>query len=74
MTSGDGEFFEEAGLVVSKEVWRKKEIRHHTKHVYTQRKCVCAAGAGAGAGAGQQGSCSCRSGRWGGAEGCSWER
>lgn len=34
----DGELFEEAGLVVSKEAWRKKEIRSHTKHVYTQRK------------------------------------
>lgn len=35
---GDGELFEEAGLVVSKDAWRKKEIRSHTKHVYTQRK------------------------------------
>ena len=35
---GDGEFFEECGLVVNKEAWRKKEIRSHTKHVYTQRK------------------------------------
>lgn len=35
---GDGEFFEECGLVVSREMWRKREIRSHTKHVYQQRK------------------------------------
>jgi hypothetical protein len=36
--SGEGEFFEWCGLVVSKDVWRRKEIRSHTKHVYVQRK------------------------------------
>lgn len=36
--SGEGEFFEWCGMVVSKEVWRRKEIRSHTKHVYVQRK------------------------------------
>lgn len=36
--SGEGEFFEWSGLVVSKDVWRRKEIRSHTKHVYVQRK------------------------------------
>ena len=36
--SGEGEFFEWCGLVVSKDVWRRKEIRSHTKHVYQQRK------------------------------------
>lgn len=35
---GDGEFFEECGLVVNRELWRKREIRSHTKHVYQQRK------------------------------------
>ena len=35
---GEGEFFEWCGLVVSKDVWRKKEIRSHTKQVYQQRK------------------------------------
>ncbi|KAL4451471.1 hypothetical protein ABPG75_007133 [Micractinium tetrahymenae] len=38
MESGEGEFLEWCGLVVSKELWRKKEIRSHTKHVYQQRK------------------------------------
>lgn len=38
MESGEGEFFEWCGLVVNKELWRKKEIRSHTKHVYQQRK------------------------------------
>lgn len=38
MEGGEGEFLEWCGLVVSKELWRKKEIRSHTKHVYQQRK------------------------------------
>ncbi len=38
MESGEGEFFEWCGLVVNKDLWRKKEIRSHTKHVYQQRK------------------------------------
>jgi hypothetical protein len=38
LESGEGEFFEWCGLVVSKEVWRRKEIRSHTRHVYQQRK------------------------------------
>ena len=34
----ESEFFEGCGLVVSRDQWRKKEIRSHTKHVYQQRK------------------------------------
>lgn len=35
---GEGEFLEWCGLVVSREVWRKKEIRANTRHVYQQHK------------------------------------
>ncbi len=35
---GEGEFLEWCGLVVSKEAWRKKEIRVNTRHVYQQHK------------------------------------
>jgi hypothetical protein len=37
MTS-EGEFLEEMGLIVSREIWRRKEIRTNTKLVYQQRK------------------------------------
>ena len=38
METGEGDFLEWAGLVVSRDGWRKKEIRANTRHVYTQRK------------------------------------
>ncbi|RMZ55769.1 hypothetical protein APUTEX25_005810, partial [Auxenochlorella protothecoides] len=38
MMTGEGEFLEEVGLVVSRDAWRRKEIRTNTKHVYQQRK------------------------------------
>lgn len=38
MEVGESEMFEEAGLVVSKDVWRKKEVRANTRRVYQQRK------------------------------------
>eukprot|EP00887_Chlorella_sp_A99_P001761 scaffold19.g1761.t1 len=34
----EGTLFEEAGLVVSKDQWRKKEIRSNTRRVYQQRR------------------------------------
>lgn len=40
MMTGEGEFLEEVGLVVSRDAWRRKEIRTNTKHVYQQRKWV----------------------------------
>mgnify|MGYP001810685825 CR=1 FL=1 len=38
MEGGEGEFLEYCSLVVSRDAWRKKEIRAHTKSTYTQRK------------------------------------
>lgn len=38
MLTGESEFLEEAGIIVSRETWRRKEIRINTKLVYQQRK------------------------------------